>query len=66
MDRSKMTKNAEKILEVMKSGYHYSLTKLQEITSFGTTELCMAILILIRDQRVVQFQTDKGVCYALN
>lgn len=65
MDRKKMTKNAEKIVEVMKTGYRYTLSKLQEITSFGTTELCMAILVLIRDKRVNQFQCEEGVCYAL-
>ena len=65
MDKNKMTKNAEKIMKVMKMGYHYTLSKLQEITSFDTTELCMAILLLIRDQRVKQFQCDEGVCYIL-
>ena len=64
MDKNKMTKNAEKIMKVMKMGYRY-LSKLQEITSFDTTELCMAILLLIRDQRVKQFQCDEGVCYIL-
>ena len=38
MDRNKMTVNAEKIMGVMKSGYRYTLSKLQEITAFGTTE----------------------------
>jgi hypothetical protein len=65
MDKNKMTKNAEKIMKVMKMGYRYTLSKLQEITSFDTTELCMAILLLIRDQRVKQFQCDEGVCYIL-
>jgi hypothetical protein len=39
---------------------------LQEITAFGTTELCMAILVLIRDERVKQFQCEEGVCYVLS
>ena len=66
MDKIKMAKNAEKIVEVMKTGYRYTLSRLQEITTFGTTELCMAILVLIRDQRVKQFQCEEGVCYILN
>ncbi|MBR5541944.1 MAG: hypothetical protein IKU64_06270 [Bacteroides sp.] len=65
MDKNRMTKNAEKIMKVMKMGYRYTLSKLQEITSFGTTELCMAILLLIREQRVKQFQCEEGVCYVL-
>ena len=65
MDKNKMMKNAEKIMEVMKTGYRYTLAKLQEITAFGSTELCMAILLLIRDERVKQFQCEEGVCYVL-
>ena len=66
MDKNKMMKNAEKIMEVMKTGYRYTLAKLQEITAFGSTELCMAILLLIRDERVKQFQCEEGVCYVLS
>ena len=66
MDRIKMARNAEKIVKVMRTGYRYTLSRLQEITTFGSTELCMAILVLIRDQRVKQFQCEEGVCYVLN
>ena len=66
MDKNKMMKNAEKIMRVMKTGYRYTLAKLQEITAFGSTELCMAILLLIRDERVKQFQCEEGVCYVLS
>ena len=65
MDKNKMTKNAEKIMKVMEAGYRYTLSRLQEITAFGSTELCMAILLLIRDERVKQFQCEEGVCYVL-
>ena len=65
MDKNKMTKNAEKMMKVMKSGYRYTLSKLQEITAFGSTELCMALLLLIRDKRIKQFQCEEGVCYVL-
>ena len=63
MDRNKMIGNAQKIMQVMIKGYRYTLAKLQEITSFGPTELCMAILLLIRDNKVKQFQCEEGVCY---
>ena len=66
MDKNKMMKNAEKIMKVMKTGYRYTLSKLQEITAFGSTELCMAILLLMRDERVKQFQCEEGVCYVLS
>ena len=65
MDKNKMAVNAEKVMKVMKAGYRYTLSKLQEITAFGTTELCMAMLVLIRDKRVDQFQCEQGVCYVL-
>jgi hypothetical protein len=66
MDRIKMARNAGKIVGVMRTGYRYTLSRLQEITTFGSTELCMAILVLIRDQRVKQFQCEEGVCYVLS
>ena len=65
MDRNQMKKDAEKLLQVMKVGYRYTLTKLEEITSFGSTELCMALLLLIRSERIKQFQCEEGVCYVL-
>ena len=65
MDKNKMKKNAEKVMQVMKAGYRYTLSRLQEITAFGTTELCMAMLLLIRDKQVEQFQCEEGVCYML-
>lgn len=65
MDKNKMIENAEKIMGVMKSGYRYTLSKLQEITAVASTDLCMAILLLIRDNRIRQFQCEEGVCYAL-
>jgi len=66
MDKKKMARNAERVVEVMKAGYRYTLSKLQEITAFSTTELCMAVLVLIRDKRVEQFQCEEGVCYVLS
>ena len=66
MDKNKMACNAEKVMQVMKAGYRYTLAKLQEITAVGTTELCMAMLVLLRDKRVDQLQCEQGVCYVLN
>ncbi|MBR4043916.1 MAG: hypothetical protein IKJ10_04645 [Bacteroidaceae bacterium] len=65
MDKNKMKKNAEKVMQVMKVGYRYTLSRLQEITAFGTTELCMAMLVLIRDKQVEQLPCNEGVCYVL-
>ena len=65
MNKDKMMENAEKIKGVMKLGYCYTLSRLQEITAFDTTDLCMAILLLIRDSRVKQFQSEGRVCYML-
>lgn len=65
MDKNKMMRNAEKIMKVMKTGYRYTLAKLQDITSFGTTDLCMAILVLIRENKVKQFQCEDGICYTV-
>ena len=49
----------------MKKDYQYSLAKLEEITSIRGTQLCLAILVLIQEKRVVQFLIEDGVRYAL-
>ena len=65
MDKNIIRTNADKIIHLMKVGYAYTLTKLEEITAFGITELCMALLVLIRDNKVRQFQSNEGVRYIL-
>jgi hypothetical protein len=65
MDRNQMKKNAEKLLKVMQEGYRYTLSKLEELTAFGSTELCLALLLLIRSEHIRQFQCEDGVCYVL-
>ena len=65
MDRKQMMMNAEKLMGVMKVGYRYTLSKLEEITHFPSTELCLAILLLIRSEHVRQFLCEEGVCYVL-
>ena len=64
-DKGIIKKNAERIMAYMKSGYQYTLNKLQEITAFGTTELCLALLLLIQQNKVEQLQSDEGIRYAL-
>ena len=65
MDRKIMTMNAEKVFRAMKKGYQYTLAKLQEITTIGATELCMALLVLIKDKKIKQFKSSDGVQYTL-
>jgi hypothetical protein len=65
MDRNQMKKDAEKLLQVMKVGYRYTLIKLEEMTHFSSTKLCLALLLLIRSEHIRQFQCEDGVCYVL-
>ena len=63
LDKNKVKKNAEQIFSAMSSGYHYSLSKLQELTRFNTTDLCLAMLVLIKDHRVEQMRCGNSICY---
>jgi len=65
LDKIKIKKNAESIIGLMKTGYQYSLSKLEEITRIGTTELCLALLVLIQENRVEQYQGEDGIRYAI-
>ena len=66
LDKNKVKKNAEQIVSAMSQGYRYSLSKLQELTKFNTTDLCLAMLVLIQDHRVQQLQCGNAVCYVRN
>ena len=66
LDKNKVKKNAEQIVSAMKQGCSYTLTKLQELTDFNTTDLCLAMLVLIKDRRVQQLQCGNAVCYVRN
>lgn len=57
--------NAEKIVSSMKRGYQYSMNKLEEITRISSTQLCLALLVLIKEHKVEQYLIDDGVRYAL-
>jgi hypothetical protein len=65
MDKNTIKKNARIVLNSMKRGYQYTLNKLQEITTFGSTELCLAILILIQEKKIEQYLSEHGVRYTL-
>ncbi|MBR2457157.1 MAG: hypothetical protein IKB31_08365 [Bacteroidaceae bacterium] len=66
LDKRIITQNAEKVMRYMKSGYLYTLNKLQEITDFGATELCLALLLLIQQNKIEQLQDEEGgIRYAL-
>ena len=60
LDKRIITQNAEKVMRYMKSGYLYTLNKLQEITDFGATELCLALLLLIQQNKIEQLQDEEG------
>ena len=65
MDWKQLMKNAEKLTKVMKVGCRYTLSKLEEITAIRSTELCMAILLLIRSEHIRQVLCEDGICYVL-
>ena len=65
MDKKIIKQNAEKVIKAMKVGYQYTLKKLQELTTFGSTELCLALLVLIQEKKVEQYLSDNGVKYML-
>ena len=65
MDRNIITKNAEKIIKTMKKDYQYTLNKLQELTTLGSTELCIALLVLIQENKIDQYLSNDGVRYVL-
>ncbi len=57
-------RNSRILLEKMCHGYKYTYKELQKICDFTETQLCFAILYLLKDGKIQQYR-DNDVIYEL-
>ena len=48
----------------MKGMYRYTFSELQRLTNLGSTELCLALIQLLREEKITQDRGPQGICYA--
>lgn len=58
-------KNGSRIIGMMRQMCRYSFEELQHFTRLGTTELCLALVLLVREGKIEQNRDESGVYYAL-
>ncbi len=56
--------NSKILLDKMSLGYKYTYKELQKICNFTETQLCFALLHLMKAGRIAQYR-DSGVFYEL-
>lgn len=45
---------------------HYTFNELQKICQLGNTELCLALVQLIQENKIKQDRNEQGIYYVLN
>ncbi len=53
--------NAMNLFEKLIAGYRYTFNELLSICNYTSTELCMALLYLIREGKVMQYRQHQVV-----
>jgi len=59
-------KNSKKVFYIMKRMYHYSFNELQKSTLLENTELCLALIQLLQEDKIIQYRDESGIYYVLN
>ena len=58
-----ISKNSNKVYRLMTRMYHYTFNELQRICLLEDTALCLAIVRLVQEGKVVQAKGEQGVYY---
>ena len=57
MNMSVITSNGRNLLHMMVTGYEYTFNELMKLCCYSDTELCLAVLYLIKEGKVKQYRT---------
>ncbi|MDO4160078.1 MAG: winged helix-turn-helix domain-containing protein [Prevotellaceae bacterium] len=65
MDTKKIINNSKKIYEVIRIRHKVIFEELAKLTALENTALCMGIIWLIRNKRIVQSKENDVITYSL-
>lgn len=66
INKEMIKKNGGRIIGTMQRMCRYSFEELQRYTRLGSTDLCLALLLLVQESRIEQNRDGAGVYYVLN
>ena len=58
--------NSKKVYACMYQMVHYTFNELQKICQLGNTELCLALVQLMQENKIKQDRNEQGIYYVLN
>lgn len=64
-DKEHIRKNSAVLYGKMKRMYRYTFNELEKLVNFGSVELCLALMQLLREDKITQCRRDEGICYAV-
>ncbi len=59
-------KNSGRIIGMMRQMCRYSFEELQHFTRLGSTDLCLALILLVQEGKIEQNRDELGVYYVMN
>lgn len=65
IDKEHIRKNSVVLYGKMKKMYRYTFDELQRLANLGSTELCLALIQLLQEDKITQDRGPQGICYAV-
>lgn len=65
LDKEHICKNSVLLYGKMRKMYRYTFMELQKLVNFGSTELCLALVLLLQEDKITQDKGPEGICYAV-
>lgn len=66
LNKQTIINNSKKVYACMYQMVHYTFNELQKICQLGNTELCLALVQLIQENKIKQDRNEQGIYYVLN
>ena len=66
LNKETIINNSKKVYACMYQMVHYTFNELQKICQLGNTELCLALVQLMQENKIKQDRNEQGIYYATN
>ena len=64
INKELISKNSTLLHGEIKKMYRYTFSELQKLANLGSTDLCLALIQLLQENKIMQDKGPQGICYA--
>ncbi|MDD6473282.1 MAG: hypothetical protein PUF62_09675 [Bacteroidales bacterium] len=64
INKELISKNSTLLYGKMKKMYRYTFSELQKLANLESTDLCLALIQLLQENKIMQDKGPQGICYA--